>query len=477
MMLERIDMLVVGLYVLTVFALAWTANRATRGRPLTPEGQYLADRSLTFAESLCSIIGTEVSALTFLFIPAFAYAKDFSFLQIYFGAVVARAVVALVFLPRVYGKGLTLYEVMDRGESGTGRRLVGLFYGTSKVFSIGVRLFSGSVLVAEFMGVGLVPGLLATVVLAFLYTLMGGLKAVVRTDMLQLALFILGGTLAHLLIPSLDGRGWGDMMAAAGAAGKLDVFTGNSWWAMPAGFLGGILFDMSTHGVDQDFAQRQTGNHSLRSGQWAIFLSSFLSISVGLLFLGVGALLWSYYQTHPFPAGVNPDRLFAHFIIEHFPAGLRGLMVAGVLAATMSVMDSSVNALCATLYNDVLPGRQRRSLGWYFVVDNLAVTTLLFGVAMLASSSNGLLVLGLKVQSWTAGALLAVFLSRVVLPGAFPGRFTAGYVGAAYAAGLGAVAFNTFALSGDWNWNSWWGCGAALVALAAYSRLRRPRRA
>src|SRR5690606_21894762 len=137
--------------------------------------------------------------------------------------------------------------------------------------------------------------------------------------------------------------------------------------------------DMSTHGVDQDFAQRLTANESLKKGQLAIFFSSFISIAVGFLFLGVGALLWADYQSEPFPAGVeNADHIFAHFIVNYFPAGIRGLMVAGVLAATMSTLDSTINALCATVYNDIFPHRTKHKMQWYAFTDTLLITALLF---------------------------------------------------------------------------------------------------
>ena len=120
------------------------------------------------------------------------------------------------------------------------------------------------------------------------------------------------------------------------------------------GCLEGFLFD-EPHGVDQDFVQRLTAGRSLKQGQWVIFLSSFLSIGMGLLFLSVGALLFIYHQSVPLPPDFNSDHVFSTFIVDHFPVGIQGLMVAGVLAATMSTLDSTINALCATLYNDILP--------------------------------------------------------------------------------------------------------------------------
>lgn len=469
------DAIVIVAYILMIFGIAWRVSGRTFKGKSTVEGQYLADRSLTFSEVICSVIATEVSALTFLGIPAFAYNTDFNFLQIYIGAVLGRFVVARVFIPRIYGKGITLYEVIS-GKDGqpSGRRLTALFYASSKILSVGVRLFSGSILVGTFLGVNVYVGLFVTTLITFCYTLIGGLKAVVRTDILQMGLFIMGGVVAHFMIPQVAGLEWTIMMSDAYAAGKTTIFHWSDPWSVIAGLAGGVLFDMSTHGVDQDFAQRLMAARTRAIGQWAIFLSSFISISVGALFLGVGALLWSFYQTHPFPAGVpNADHLFSHFIVTYFPTGLRGLMVAGVMAATMSTLDSTINALCATFHNDVFPKRDVTKLGRHMLVDNIVITTLLFTVAVVASTNSGLLLLGLKIQSWTAGALLSLFFARVVFRPVFNVRFDAVSVFGAYACGIGGVALNTMWIGGNWNWNTYYGCGFGMAALFLLGKVRR----
>ena len=477
--MANLDLWVVIAYVGVVFWLAWRVGGGRLNASASAEDQYLAGRSLSFTESILSIIATEVSALTFLGIPAFAFNQHFGFVQIYFGAILGRLLIALVFLPKIYGQGLTIYEAMARGSrSNRGRKTVAVFYALSKIFSVGVRLFSGSILVASFLGIDVYLGLATVTFVTFLYTLIGGLKAVVRTDIMQMGIFVLGGLVAHVLIPHVAGQSWSELMALAHGAGKTMIFDWSQPMSIVAGVLGGVLFDMSTHGVDQDFAQRLTANRSMRKAQQAIFFSSFLSISVGLLFLGIGALLWAYYQSHLFPAKVpNADHLFAHFIVEHFPAGLRGLMVAGVLAATMSTLDSTINALCATVTNDILPQRSGRSLGQYFLIDNVVITLLLFTVAVVASQNDGLLLLGLKVQSWTAGALLSLFVARILLARTFSGEFTAMQVVVAYVAGVGGVALNTLWLAGNWNWNTYFGCGLGLTALFLWkksSELRKP---
>lgn len=476
---QLIDWLVITSYIAFIFILALNAGLEGKKRPQhsaeeIARAQYLAGKSLTFTESLCSIIATEVSALTFLGIPAFAYNQNFSFIQIYMGAVIGRLIIAKAFLPKVYDKGLTIYEVMAK-ETGlpSGQRMVAVFYTLSKILSVGVRLFSGSILVSHFMGVDVYVGLAAVTFITFIYTLIGGLKAVVRTDILQMGLFISGGVIAHYLIPETNGKSWWELMNIAHVAGKTSFFSLSNPWPFIFGIMGGILFDMSTHGVDQDFAQRLTGNRSLKHGQLAIFFSSFISITVGLLFLGVGALLYAHYQSAPFPEGVaNADHLFSHFIVNYFPVGIRGIMVAGVLAATMSTLDSTINALCATLYNDILPKRESIHIKFYSFIDTLIITALLFIIAVVASKNDGLLMLGLKVQSWTGGSLLGLFMSKVIFKKWFPYRLNPTSVIGAYAFGTLGVYLNTQVFQWDWNLNVYWGCLMSMVFVKIYSQIK-----
>jgi SSS family solute:Na+ symporter len=481
MHIQLIDWIVILVYMIFVFYLAIRAGRETKSdtknsKQMANE-QYLANKSLTFTESICSIIATEVSALTFLGIPAFAYNKDFSFIQIYMGAIIGRLVIAKIFLPRVYDKGLTIYEVMAK-ETGlpSGQRMVAIFYSFSKIISVGVRLFSGSILVSHFIGINVYAGLAVVTGVTFFYTLIGGLKAVVRTDIMQMGLFVAGGLIAHYLIPEVSGKSWLELMSLSHTAGKTALISFDNPWPFIFGIMGGILFDMSTHGVDQDFAQRLTANRSLRGGQLAIFFSSFISITVGLVFLGVGALLWAHYQGHSFPSNVaNADHLFSYFIVNHFPVGVRGIMVAGVMAATMSTLDSTINALCATVYNDILPNRNPEKIIQNSILDTVVITGLLFGIAVLASKNDSLLLLGLKLQSWTGGILLGIFMTKIIFKKFFLYRLDTWSVVGAYAFGLGGVYFNTQILQWDWNLNVYWGCITSMLFLKIYSILKPMR--
>lgn len=467
--MHTIDALILIGYIIGVFGLAWWSRQSTSGN--SAESQYLASKSLTPLESLCSIIATEVSALTFLGIPALAFDTNFSFVQIYIGALFGRIIIALVFLPKVYDSGLTVYEVMARGIGlPSGQRTVAVMYSLSKILSVGVRLFSGCILVSAFLSISIYTGILLVTILTFLYTLIGGLKAVARTDIVQMGLFVAGGLIAHSLIPDVSGQEWGVMMEQAAEMNKTVIVDWSNPMPFIYGLLGGFLFDMATHGVDQDFVQRLTAGRSLKQGQWVIFLSSFLSIAMGLLFLSVGALLFVYHQSVPLPADFNSDHVFSTFIVDHFPVGVQGLMVAGVLAATMSTLDSTINALCATLYNDILPKVNDAPASQHLRNTSLISFALLF-VALIASNSEGMLMLGLKIQSWTGGTLLGLFVATVLLRKHIPIQLSPGSVLCAYGLGTAGVALNVFVLNWNWNLNVYLGFGCSLLALWLWSKI------
>jgi Na+/proline symporter len=330
--------------------------------------------------------------------------------------------------------------------------MIAIFYASNKFLAVGVRLFSGSILVSTFFDLSIYLAITIIAGITFFYTLIGGLKAVVRTDIIQMFIFTLGGLLAHYLIPLKAESSWLDLMSLAYDAGKLNLYGENEFYAMIIGLIGGVVFDMSTHGVDQDFMQRLTANKSLKSAQKAIIFSSSISIIIACIFLGIGSLLWAYSQQ--FPMGdIKPDQIFAFFITEHFPPGIKGIMVAGVLAATMSTLDSTINALSACFYNDIFKHNftDSKSIKRWFMRDTLIITIILLIIAFIASHSDGMLELGLKITSWTTGSLLAVFFNTLFFKNS---KLTVLNVVITYALGISVVFLNSFFFELHWSLNS-----------------------
>ena len=354
-----------------------------------------------------------------------------------------------------------------------GHKLTTLIYSISKILAVGVRLYSGSILVAAFFGISIYLAVIIISVLTYFYTLIGGLKAVVRTDLLQASLFIIGGITAHILIPKTGNSSWFELWSIAYQGDKISLFDFTNPYPFFVGVIGGFLFDMATHGVDQDFTQRLMACHSIKRAKQAIFFSSFLSIVVGSLFLGVGALLWAYYQKTPLPPGVKPDHIFAHFITNYFPSPLKGLMLAGVLAATMSTLDSTINALSSCLWNDFLPNRNIKNIRKYIAIDTLIIGLLLLFVALLASTSDQLLLLGLKVASWSGGSLLSLFFSQLIWKKWIQTPLNGLTVSGNYIVNIIAVFINTFIIKGAWQWNVYWGFICGTLFLFIYGKNRQ----
>lgn len=470
-----LDWGVIFIYLALIFGLAYISRRKESLSDCESDvatQQYLAGKSLTLWESMGSIIATEVSALTFIGIPAFAFSKDFSFIHLYFGAIFGRLIIAKVIVPKIYNQGLTLYGIMGKDNSSeNGVRLTSLIYVITKLLAVGVRLYAGSILVAEFFKVSIILALVIITTLTFFYTLIGGLKAVVRTDLLQAFLFVFGGITAHFLIPDVAKTSWIDLMQTASLAGKTWVFSLDRFQDFIFGFIGGVLFDMCTHGVDQDFTQRLMGAKSEKTAKTSIFLSSFFSIGVGLLFLSIGSLLFGFYQINPYPAAVKTDEIFAHFITNYFPSPLKGLMLAGVLAATMSTLDSTINALSSVLWGEIWTHRDHKKIKKYLKWDTLIISFLLLVIAVVASESSGILVLGLKIASWSGGALAALFFSQLIWNRVTKSRLDGATVLLSYLFNVGGVALNSFIIKGPWQLNVYFGMIFATLFLVLQGRL------
>jgi Na+/proline symporter len=242
------------------------------------------------------------------------------------------------------------------------------------------------------------------------------MKAVVWTELLQASIYLFGGISALVLIGRAVDGGWSAIVSQAGAAGKLQAI---DWYAgfdrphtMFAGLIGGGFLAMASHGADQIIVQRLLSSKSLRDAQRAIIGSGIAVFAQMTLFLFVGLGLWVLYGGKSFPTA---DAIFPTFIIEQMPHGLIGLIVAAIIAATMSTHSGAINALAAASTHDIyLPITKRApddprtlkvgklfALGW-----GLALT---FGALLFKENGTPVVVVALSIASFTQGGLLGGF--------------------------------------------------------------------
>ncbi|MEP6765868.1 MAG: sodium:solute symporter, partial [Gemmatimonadaceae bacterium] len=257
----------------------------------------------------------------------------------------------------------------------------------------------------------LVLGLLTVV-----YTYRGGMKAVVWTELVQASVYLVGGISAAVLIGKSVTGGWGEILHQASAANKLQVIDLYTHFDKPytifAGLIGGAFLAMASHGADQLIVQRLLSSRSLKDAQRALIGTGFVVFAQFALFLMVGVGLWVLFQNRSFPAS---DQIFPAFIIERMPHGLLGLIVAAIVAATMSTHSGTINALAASTTHDIylpLTGRSPNDartlqVGKYFAL--LWGLTLTGGALLFKQRGTPVVEIALSIASFTQGGLLGGF--------------------------------------------------------------------
>ena len=441
-----IDLAVVIAYIIAITAFGARFRKGQR----TLRDYFLGGRRLPWWAITLSIVCAETSILTIISTPGISYRSNLGFLQLIFGYLVARVVVSLLLIPRYFAGDLyTAYQLIER-RFGHGLRLftAGLFLLT-RALAEGVRVFAISIVIAIIFKTDVVASLVIIFVLTLLYTLEGGLTAVIWTDVIQLTIYIAGTVVAlFVALHALPG-GWGEVMRVAQAAGgKFAVFDFHFDWSQPylfwTGLVGGMFLNTASHGTDQMIVQQLLAARSRRESQGALLASGLVVLLQFGLFLVMGVVLYAFYQHFP-PATPfsRADRIYPTFVITRLPAGLCGLLTAAILAAGMANLSAALNSLASSSVMDFYkplahPGADDRH---YLRVSRLA--TLLWGMVIITIAlgaqylRRSALELALTVASIPYGSMLGIFLlgvltrratSRGALIGAMCALATLGYV-------------------------------------------------
>lgn len=412
------------LFVLLAYLTGTTALGMWIGRNQKNASDYfVAERAIPWWAVLFSIVASETSALTFISIPGLAYTGNLGFLEVVAGYIVGRFVVAFTLLPRYFnGNLVTAYALLETRFGLSTRRFTSIVFMITRAMADAVRVFATAIPVALIIGPVLpseytMPAAIVVLgVLTVIYTYRGGMKAVVWTELLQASIYLLGGISALVLIGQAVDGGWSTIIERAGAAGKLhaiDWYTGfDRPHTMFAGVIGGAFLAMASHGADQIIVQRLLSSRSLKQAQVAIIGSGFAVFAQMTLFLFVGLGLWVLYEGRPFSAA---DQIFPTYIIERMPHGLIGLIVAAIIAATMSTHSGAINALAASSTHDIYLPFTKRSpddprtlqVGKMFALAWGVVLTA--GALMFKENGTPVVVIALSIASFTQGGLLGGF--------------------------------------------------------------------
>ncbi|HEX8200791.1 MAG TPA: sodium:solute symporter, partial [Isosphaeraceae bacterium] len=335
--MNPLDLAVIVAYVLGCTALGARLGAGAKGL----NGYFLGERDVPAWAVMISIVATETSTATFLSVPGVAYRGDCTYLQLPMGYLLGRVIVAAVLLPAYFrGAIQTAYQVLGQRFGGATQRTASLLFLVTRSLADGLRLFLAAKVLQYLadwpIGVAIVVMGLATIV----YTYLGGMKAVIWTDVIQFFIYMLGALVAlAILVGKLPG-GWAELVAQGAARDKFRVFDFAPDPTRPftfwAGVLGGMVLNTATHGADQLMVQRYLSARSQRQAAAALVISGVVVFAQFALFLLIGVGLDVFYRRFP-PVGpaLAPDDAFAYFIVRYLPAGVTGVVIAAIFSAAM----------------------------------------------------------------------------------------------------------------------------------------------
>ena len=299
-------------------------------------------------------MATETSALTVISIPGIGARGDLTFLQLTLGYLVGRIGVAVWLLPGYFrGDQETAYARLESRFGVGTRRLTSTVFLVTRFLGDAVRVFASAIPLALVAGWTIPTSIVVMGVVTMIYTWIGGFKAVVWTDVLQLSVYLAGGIGALMVALSMAG-GPGAALELAQHGHKLKVIDPSinltSTYTLLGGILGGALLSAASHGTDHLIVQRLLATRSLRDARVALVGSGVMVIFQFTLFLLVGVAIWAAGLA---PGNVPGDQLFPAFVVNHLPTGLAGLVVAGILAAAMGTHSSAINSLASSATHDL----------------------------------------------------------------------------------------------------------------------------
>src|SRR5437764_1391483 len=284
-----------------------------------------------------SMVATETSTITLIGVPAIAYANyarpeqggNFTYLQVVVGYIIARVVIALIFIPAYFrGDLLTAYELLKQRFGPNTKNFAASLFLCMRAIGEGIRIFSASLVLAAVIGASL-PNLpylwlwsiIIVGLLTLVYTFEGGIAAVIWTDLIQLIIYIGGSLLAAYELLHLVPGGWHTIASEAAAAGKFQLVSFKLDFSVPftfwAGLLGGTFLTMASHGTDQLLVQRLLTCRNKRESQKALILSGFVVMFQFALFLTIGVMLYVYYKFYPLTTKLaSNDEIFPTFIVQ-----------------------------------------------------------------------------------------------------------------------------------------------------------------
>ena len=490
----------------------------------------LGRRQIAWWAILASLIAAETSAGTFFGTPGEGFTfRNYTYLQLALGTILARILVSYIFIKPYYDyKVYSIYEYLTVRFGVGSKNAASAVFLFTRVLASGARLYVAAIALA--LGYEMVRGMrpnqtetlfiyigaiVAIVLLTAIYTTLGGIKAVIWTDVIQASLMIGSALVALGLLYSSIPGGWHEIVQRHGGFHVSDfITTGLSpaktgWdkikgmfaieYTIFAGLIGSTFMTMSTHGTDQDMVQRMLTAPDVRRSRRSVIMSGLADIPIAFTFLSIGVLLWVFYQTHHDPnLPKTPNEIFCHYILYEMPVGIRGLLLAGIFATAMGSLSTALNALATSFTRDWYEAYINRTSTPEQSLSAVRWATVAFSVLMIVVASITaylvivypnvrIIPIVLGIYGYTYGSVLGIFLAGMLTKsrGNDRGNVLAMIIGFIVVAILSGLPNNLAALFGTTAYKQpqwlpvmefpWWICFGTIVTFSVAVLFRTGR--
>lgn len=355
-MLPFFDILVIVIYFLLISGLGYYYSK----RQKNTEDFFRGGQRIPFWAAGISIFGTALSPITFMAIPAKTYSTDWSYFLLNMSIFLSLPLVILLFIPYYRQKKLnTPYEYLEIRFSSIIRLLGSCCFILYQIGRIGVILFLPSIALNLVTGVDIFLCIALMGGVSLIYTLMGGIEAVIWTDVVQVFVLMGGVSLSLILIIIDTENGFSGIIEQAKIYGKFNAFDLTlslkepTVWVM---LFGGFFINLTTYGTDHTMVQRYLVTPTQKEAQKSLWIGALLTIPATFIFFFMGTALFVFYQVNPSALNnnfINNDAIFPWYIVSQLPSGVSGILIAAIFAAAMSSLSSSMNSGAASFSADV----------------------------------------------------------------------------------------------------------------------------
>ena len=420
--LQTLDWMVVVVYATTVVGWGVVASR----RQKSTTDFFLGGRNLAWPLVGISILATAFSASSLLGGPGEAFGHGLLWLQLQLGDLLAILAVCFLFIPFYQAlRSTTAYEYLEFRFGAMARVLASLLFQLQVLFRVGVLVYGPALALSTITGIDVQIAIVAVGVVALAYTSLGGMTAVVWTDVLQLAVVIGGVILSCVVVTRGIPGGLSEAFELAAADGRTRIVdVGQSWQSVRSiagAVIGYGILSLSVAGTNQQPVQRYLSCSSTRDAQKAALTGWAVGAFVTVVTMLLGVLLYAYYKVHlgELPTQISDDAVFPHFVATRLPAGLAGLIVSAIFAAAMSSLDSALHSLTTSSVVDFYERffRPGRSDEHYFRVTRwvlLAWGIAGIGAGLYVAGKGSLLAMAVRYVGYFAGPVLGLFLLGIL---------------------------------------------------------------